>query len=230
MTHRLRATVGALAVLAALTTACVPGPPEDIAGATEGDDPVTIARESVLRIRAVGACGVAIGSGFVVDGRHLVTNRHVVAGASRLQVETWDGRRVAVGDAHQAVDTDLGVIDLPARSARRLEPLALAAEPTPVGARLTALGYAMAGPAVSTQGQFLDRPRGRRFEEPARVMRMSASVRPGNSGGPLLNADGEVVGVVFAYETATLNSLAIPRDRLEDVLADLDGLEPVVPC
>ena len=53
MTHRLRATVGALAVLAALNTACVPGPPEDIAGATEGDDPVTIARESVLRIRAI---------------------------------------------------------------------------------------------------------------------------------------------------------------------------------
>ena len=77
---------------------------------------------------------MAIGSGFVVDGRHLVTNRHVVAGASRLQVETWDGRRVAVGDAHQAVDTDLGVIDLPARSARRLEPLALADEPTPLWA------------------------------------------------------------------------------------------------
>lgn len=230
MTRRLRATLGALAVLAATATACVPGPPEEIAGATEADDPTTIARESVLRIRAVGPCGVAIGSGFVIEGGHLITNRHVVTGSRQLEVETWDGRPVATGTARQAVDTDLGVIDLPARSVRRLEPLTLAGERTPVGSRLTALGYAEAGPAVSTQGQFLDRPRGRRFEEPDRVLRMSTSVRPGNSGGPLLNADAEVVGVVFAYETATLHSLAIPRERLESVLADPDALEPVTPC
>ena len=99
-----------------------------------------------------------------------------------------------------------------------------------MGARLAALGYALAGPAKITHGQFLDRAPGRRFEEPGPVLRMSTSVQPGNSGGPLIDEEGRVVGVVYAYEIATLLSLAVPRERLQDVLADPAALEPVQPC
>lgn len=223
--------VVALAVSAVLAlSACVPGPPEQIAGAAEAPDPATVALESVLRIRSVSPCGTGVGSGFVLEGGQLITNRHVIEGARRIQVETWDGRPVAVGAARVGVETDIGVIDLPRATVRRFDGLPLADEPVAVGARLAALGYALAGPAKITHGQYLDRAPGRRFAEPGPVLRMSTSVQPGNSGGPLIDAEGNVVGVVYAYEVATLLSLAVPRERLQAVLRDPAALEPVVPC
>jgi S1-C subfamily serine protease len=230
VSRSLRRTVG-LAVGAVLAlSACVPGPPEEIAGASEADTPIEQAVDSVLRIRAISPCGTAVGSGFVTEGGVLVTNRHVIEGANRIQVETWDGRPVAVGAARVGVETDLGIIDLPRATVRRFDALPLADEPLGMGAPLAALGYAQAGPVLTTRGQFLDRAPGRRFLEPGAVLRMSTSVQPGNSGGPLVNDDGQVVGVVFAYEIATLLSLAVPRERLQAVLADPAALEPVRPC
>jgi len=230
VSRALRRTVGLAVGAALLLSACVPGPPEEIAGATEADTAVEEAVDSVVRIRAVSPCGTAVGSGFVIEGGHIVTNRHVIDGARRIQVETWDGHPLRIGAARVGVDTDLGIIDLPRATARRFEALPLADEPLLMGARLSALGYAHAGPVRTTHGQFLQRVPGRRFLEPGVVLQMAASVQPGNSGGPLLDQDARVVGVVFAYETATLLSLAVPRERLEDALADPALLEPVRPC
>lgn len=230
MTSRRR-TLVALAMAALVAVGCVAPPQGALPGAGDRPDPVTLARGSVVRIRAVSPCGVGVGTGFVIDGGRIVTNRHVVEGARRLSVETWAGDPVRVGAARQGRDTDLAVIELARAGRRDLQPLTLAAEPAAVGNRLTALGYAEAGPAVATSGQLIDEPRGRRFAEPGRVMRMGTSVRPGNSGGPLLDGDGEVVGVVYAYEIATRYSLAIPLTRLETVLANPGReLEPVRPC
>ena len=230
MSRGSRRTVGWVVGAALLFSACVPGPPEEIAGATEADTPIEQAVDSVVRIRSVGPCGSSVGSGFVTEGRHLVTNRHVIEGASTIQVETWDGRPLRIGAARVGVDTDLGIIDLPRATFRRFDALPLADEPVIEGASLAALGYARAGPVRTTRGQFLGRAPGARFAEPGAVMRMSASVQPGNSGGPLIDEDGQVVGVVYAYEVATLLSLAVPRERLQDALADPSMLEPVRPC
>ncbi|HYF47347.1 MAG TPA: trypsin-like peptidase domain-containing protein [Acidimicrobiales bacterium] len=224
---RRRWSLAALA-LCALATACVPGPPEHIVGAADPPTRLEVAADQVLRIRSTSPCMSSTGSGFVVDG-HLVTNRHVIEGAQTIQVETWDGRNVPVGEARIGVETDLGVIDLPPGGRRRVDELPFGDEPEP-GASLIAVGYAQGGPAVTTRGVFLDEPRGRRFGEPDRVLRMNVSVRPGNSGGPLLDDEGNVVGVVFAYETATLHGLAVPRERIEQVLSDPGKTEPVVPC
>jgi len=219
----------ALLLAAVLSTACVPAPTGEVAEA-EPPTPVELAQASVVRIRNVSACGVAIGSGFVIDGNRIVTNRHVVAGARELEVETWDGRPVSIGTAREGVDTDLGVIDLRGRSARQMEPLPFDEDGLEVGDRVGAMGYALAGPIVTTFGQFLDRPRGRPFLEPDRVLRYNTTVEHGNSGGPLVNREGEVVGVVFAYEIATGHGLAIPLERLEMTLTVPGATRPVTPC
>jgi S1-C subfamily serine protease len=218
-----------LLAAAALSTACVPGPTGEVAEA-QPPTPVEVAGESVVRIRNTSACGVAIGTGFVVDGNRIVTNRHVVEGARELDVETWDGRPVGVGIARQGVETDLGVIDLRGRVARNLTPLPFDEDGLETGDRVAAIGYALAGPTVTTFGQFLDTPRGRPFLEPDRVLRYNTTVEHGNSGGPLLNREGEVVGVVFAYEVATGYGLAIPLERLEATLTVPGATRPVVPC
>lgn len=226
----LRAVLAALLLTVGAGTACVPAPPEEMAHASDGPDAVAVARESVLRIRASSPCGAGVGSGFVIEGNRLVTNRHVIEGARTIELETWDGRTLAAGRARVGRTTDLGVIDLPPATARAVEPLALATEALTPGARLTAIGYANAGPARTTHGQFYDQAPGGRFGESGPVLRMGTSVQPGNSGGPLLDGETRVVGVVFAYEIATLHSLAVPRQRLEAVLADPGMLQPVTPC
>lgn len=213
----------------ALLAGCVPGPPELAAFTDPAASPEVAARASVVRIRNGSSCSVSIGSGFVIDGDRIVTNRHVVEGARELQVETWDGRPIAVGAARQARDTDLGVIELTARSARRLQPLPLAGDGAEPGDQLTAIGFPDAGPALITRGQLQDRPR-HKVGERGEVLRMSTSLRHGNSGGPVLNADHEVVGVAFALDFQTNLTLAIPMERLRRLLDDPRGWQPVEPA
>jgi S1-C subfamily serine protease len=229
MIRRLVPLAALLLAVAPLSTACVPAPTGEVAEA-EPPTPVELASGSVVRIRNVSACGVAIGTGFVVDGNRIVTNRHVVEGARELDVETWDGRPVSVGTIRQGVDTDLGVIDLQGRRASDFTPLPFDEDGLDTGDRVAAIGFALAGPTVTTYGQFLDEARGRPFFEPGKVLRYNTTIEHGNSGGPLLNRDGEVVGVVFAFEIATGYGLAIPLERLQDTLTIPGATEPVRPC
>ena len=67
------------------------------------------------------------------------------------------------------------------------------------------------------------------FGIPGQVLRLSARVEHGNSGGPVLDRYGKVVGVVYAIEVATGFGLAIPVDTLRS-LARTGGFEAVPPC
>jgi putative serine protease PepD len=143
--------------------------------------------------------GQATGSGFVLDeeGR-IVTNAHVVEGASSLTVRFADGAEVSATLVGADPSTDLAVIDVNV-PASQLEPLALADESTVgVGDAVVAIGspFGLAGSVttgiVSALDRTIEAPNGYAIDG---AIQTDAAINHGNSGGPLLDASGKVIGV-----------------------------------
>jgi S1-C subfamily serine protease len=228
--QRLLVVVGVLVAL----PGCVAAPPEAAPPASLPRTEPTLAADSArqraaevtMRVRNRLCDGVATGSGFAVGARRLVTNRHVVEGAEELQLDAWDGRSISVAVHRVAYLHDLALIEtldpLP-----RVAPLAVG-DPEP-GARVTAVGFPRGGPLTQTRGRVVDRVPGV-LGERGRVLRISARVTHGNSGGPLLDAAGKVAGVVYAGETRTGYGLAIPVSTLRGMLGDDALLGVPEPC
>jgi S1-C subfamily serine protease len=183
------------------------------------------ARRLTVRVRNTSCFGVGTGSGFAIDGDTLITNRHVLAGASELAVSTWDGRTLEVGSAAVGVLGDIGIVDVsgalprPGRYGPVVEP----------GDVVTAVGYPLGGELKTSRGIAVDLVEGGRFNIPGRVLRMTADVLPGNSGGPVLDEEGRIVAVVFAIEIATGLALAIPIETMQELIR-AGGYQDVPPC
>ena len=225
------AAVGALLAL----VGCVAAPPAAGPPASLPSGKPRLAAESArqraaevtMRVRNRGCDGVATGSGFAVAARRLVTNRHVVEGAEELQLDTWDGRSVSVAVHRVAYLHDLALIET-------LEPLPrvarLAADDPEPEAPVTAVGFPRGGPLAQTRGRVVDLVAGARLGEHGKVLRVSAAVTHGNSGGPLLDQAGRVIGVVYAGETRTGYGLAIPVSTLRILLDRPELLGSPEPC
>jgi S1-C subfamily serine protease len=195
------------------------------------------AKQLTLRVRNVSCFGVATGSGFAIDHHTVITNRHVLAGADDLELNLWDGGSMTAGvsKAHTGRLVDIGVAVVP----RWLPVVAhLGPEPRP-GDRITAVGYPLGGPLTLAAGRVVRYRDGRRLSRdiafPGRVMEVSAKVKHGNSGGPVLDAKGRVVGVIYAGEPGRTErdyartAYAIPISEMR-TLIHRGGKQPVVPC
>jgi len=194
--------------------------------------PAGVAREigaraagSVLRVIADGCELRSSGTAFVVTKGYLVTNAHVIAGASQIVVQT----SLASFDAVPVfVDLELDVAVLRA-SSLGAPPLAFAAEEPQRGAIAATFGYPGGGNAVVEPATVaavynatgLDVMGSARVTR--RIIELRATVQPGDSGGPLLLEDGTVGGVVFAESKVdpTVGYALSPievRDRIEPAL------------
>ena len=153
----------------------------------------------------VGQTGVSQGSGFLFDDQgHIVTNQHVVEGAERIEVDFPSGLKLRGEVLGVDPDSDLAVIRLD-EIPEGITPLSLAdSDQAQVGQRVIAIGnpFGLAGTMtvgiISGLGRSLqsNRPPDETgsFSAP-NIIQTDAAINQGNSGGPLLNVRGEVIGV-----------------------------------
>lgn len=142
----------------------------------------------------------ATGTGFVIDSEgHIVTNNHVVDGATRIEVNFFDGRIVRAEIVGVDPDSDLAILKVNDVPAEAIHPVPLGDSTNLyVGQEVIAIGSPFNQPWTMTTGiiSALDRSiRGLTQFSIGSVIQTDAAINPGNSGGPLLNLDGEVIGV-----------------------------------
>lgn len=190
-------------------------------------DPLAAAALSVARISGTAfACGQnQTGSGFVVAPELVVTNAHVVAGVENPVVELPGGRvvdgRIVLFDP----DADVAVVAAPG-----LDAAALRLDDAAVGDLAVVDGYPHGGPfttvpaevlAVSTERVGDIYGGGAQLRD---VLTLAADVKPGNSGGPVVALDGDVVGLVFARAADTERiGYALTSGQLAQVIAGVDA-------
>ncbi|MDA1256782.1 MAG: trypsin-like peptidase domain-containing protein [Chloroflexi bacterium] len=154
---------------------------------------------SVVEISVQTASGGASGSGFVWDDdNHVVTNQHVIDGAQRIEVSFADGRSYAATVLGEDADADVAILDVDTND--RLAPIKLGDSDSVVPGQLAiAIGnpfgeeFTLTQGIVSAVGRSI-RSGSQGFTTPD-VIQTDAAINPGNSGGPLLNRQGEVIGI-----------------------------------
>lgn len=173
----------------------------------------------------------ALGTGFVINTRgDIVTNEHVISGATSINVQFQDGTSASAKVVGQDPSTDLAVIHVSV-PVSQLHPLTIGRAETaqvgePVLAIGTPFGYTESASAgiVSGLGREITAPNGFTI---ANAIQTDAAVNHGNSGGPLLNQAGQVIGINAQIADSGVDAnvgvaFAVPMDQADrQVIAEL---------
>jgi serine protease Do len=141
------------------------------------------------------------GSGFLVDPSGVVlTNYHVVEGASQMEVELRDGRKFLSKEIHSDPKTDLAIVRIEAK--QPLPFLQLGdSDAMEIGDRVLAVGAPFGLTGSVTAGIISAKGRNLRMNMYEDFLQTDAAINPGNSGGPLVNLEGKVVGINAAIKS-----------------------------
>jgi S1-C subfamily serine protease/uncharacterized membrane protein required for colicin V production len=234
----LAAQLGQLAEAAGLPDIFVGAPPPTdlpagIPSAARAESLVANSRGSTVRVEATACGNFVTGSGFAVGAHYVMTNAHVVAGSDQVWI-SFDGQL----DRHRArvvlFDPELDAALLYEPDVR-LAPLTLAPQTPPRGEEAAALGFTGGGrlrtiPAVvSREINAVGRDiYGSKIVE-RQVIELREDVSPGDSGGPLLIANGDVAGVTFSEsESDPLIGYALTPDAVARAIAPaLSSQQPI---
>ena len=174
----------------------------DVPDAALAADPVVAAtRPSVLKIRGVApSCQKVLeGSGFVVSPNRVMSNAHVVAGSETVTVEV-DGQTYDASVVSYDPNADISILDVPGLPS---PPLQFDMQEAPTGTDAVVMGYPGGGDFTATPARIREiiKLNGPDIYHTTTVTRevytIRGTVRQGNSGGPLIDRDGRVLGVVF---------------------------------
>ncbi|WP_309070557.1 MarP family serine protease [Arthrobacter sp.] len=210
-----------------------PATPAPVPDASVDTPELAAASQSVLRIAGTAfQCGQnQTGSGFIVAPGRVVTNAHVVAGVNQPVVEAPGGGAVPGSVVYFDPVRDIAVI---AVDGLDRAPLALG-EALDTGDTAAFAGYPAGGPfqiqpaSVQNRSDVLVENIYGADPTAVDVYTLAANVQQGNSGGPLLDLQGRVAGVIFAKSTSDVPvGYALTLDELRPVVEQASGLnEPV---
>jgi S1-C subfamily serine protease len=172
----------------------------------------------------------ALGSGFVIDkAGHVVTNYHVIEGAFKVEVSFSGNDEMPATVIGRDPSTDIAVLRIKRAQGRALTPLELGnSDAVRVGDAVVAIGNpfglerTVTAGIVSALQREITAPNGFAID---RVIQTDAAINHGNSGGPLLNADGRVIGVNSQIESESGGNVgigfAVPINTVKDVVSQL---------
>lgn len=231
----LRAAAGAILV-AALLSSCglAPNPPGEIpdyipqlpaAAPAQGNLTkygFSEAQRIAVRVRNISCTDVIRGTGFAIDSRTLVTNKHVVEGTNLLQLSTYDGRDVEVTSSATAAIADLAIV----RTTEDLETFPSIAEKDPeIGDLISVVGFPNGKELTVSQGMVLQFTEDPLNENLGQVILTDATVEQGSSGSAALDEQGRVIGVVYAKSNSGYTYI-IPVSTLRELLAEESSFAP----
>ena len=166
-----------------------------------------------------------MGTGVVIDSRgYILTNFHVVDGVRRIQVTFADGKQCVARRIARDLETDLAVIKVDVSGKLPVISVGTSSDLMP-GEPVVAVGNAYGYEHTVTRGIISALHRAVQVSEAQfydDLIQTDASINPGNSGGPLLNIDGEMIGINVAVRAGAQGiGFAIPSDKAWSVAANL---------
>jgi serine protease Do len=170
-----------------------------------------------------------MGTGIILDSRgYIITNYHVVEGVSQIQVSLHDERDVVARLIAHDPKTDLAIIKVDLKE--ELRPIKFGTSCDLLGAeQVIAIGNAYGYPHTTTTGRISALNRTVQVSDDQKyfnLIQIDAPINPGNSGGPLINIDGETIGINVAVRVNAQGiAFAIPIDDALEVAARLMSTE-----
>jgi putative serine protease PepD len=183
-----------------------------------------------------GGTSRAEGSGFVYDKRgDIVTNQHVVSGANSIRVRFWNGKTYSAKLIDSDSSTDLAVVRVSSAPASMLHPLPLGdSSSVQVGDGVIAIGSPFGLSETVTSGivsalhRSMDAPNNYTISD---SIQTDAPINHGNSGGPLIDTAGRVIGVNAQIQSDSGGSdgvgFAIPSNTVRTVASQIVAGKPV---
>jgi serine protease Do len=193
---------------------------------------VNIRGEKTIAVSAAQAAGAeanrrvnGMGTGVIIDARgYIMTNHHVVDGVREILVTLADGQRHIAKLVARDMETDLAVIKINAQNPLPVIPLGTSSDLMP-GETVIAVGNAYGYEHTVTRGIISALHRAVQVSDAQfydDLIQTDASINPGNSGGPLLNIDGDMIGINVAVRAGAQGiGFAIPVDKVTAVTASL---------
>ncbi len=166
-----------------------------------------------------------IGTGFVVDGGLIVTNKHVVGDlTAEFKVIDYQENEYSVTQIYRDPSLDLAILHVdnfnaPALALGNSDRIRVGEPVIAIGTALGQFRHTVTTGVISGVGRSITAAGVDKIEDLQNMLQTDAAINPGNSGGPLINSAGEVVGVNVATATADNISFAIPINIVSSAIS-----------